>query len=396
MSWLDDVGEWLSDTGDALARTMFQGDWSSSRPPRDPIAENQMPREDPAIQSEINRLRGIASGAVKDPGAQMLEDQARRSGQQAYGLAQGLGMQNAATRQRLAQGGRGATLRELPEMRQAATIDAKQAAAAKLTEALAQRRALEEEKIQERKKQELQKEIDRASKIEQDKEATASFLSSIPIIGGPLAKLADLSDEKLKENIAPAGRDTRQFIDSLEPKRFNYKGADPRSPQLGILANDVDGDPVVNMGTREDPVLGLDRQKTRSALLASVGKLGQENRQLATALTDLDGKLKYLADQSRFELTPAAEAQKALEERRSEIIRRASNELFDRGPAAEQKRLAQKKKRDEIIRRAGMVELRKEQEREDRAFEEIMKAQENEALKSIGQGILDEKRRKGY
>ena len=92
-----------------------------------------------------------------DPGVQLLEDQARRSGQQAYGLAQGLGMQNAATRQRLAQGGRGATLRELPEMRQAATIDAKQAAAAKLTEAQAQRRALEEEKIQERKKQELQK-----------------------------------------------------------------------------------------------------------------------------------------------------------------------------------------------------------------------------------------------
>ena len=65
-----------------------------------------------------------------------------------------------------------------------------------------------------------------------------------------MAKLVAASDEKLKENIAPAGRDTRQFIDSLEPKRLNYKGADPRSPQLGILANDIDRGPVVNMGTR--------------------------------------------------------------------------------------------------------------------------------------------------
>ena len=348
MSWWDDTKEWLSDTGDALARTMFQGNWSSSSPPRDPIAADQLPREDPAIQSEINRLRGIASGAVKDPGVQMLEDQARRSGQQAYGLAQGLGMQNAATRQRLAQGGRGATLRELPEMRQAATIDAKAAAAAKLTEALAQRRTLEEEKIQERKKQELQKEIDRVSKIEQDKEAMASFFSSIPIIGDPLAKLVDLSDEKLKENIAPAGRDTRQFIDSLEPKRFNYKGADPQSPQLGILANDVARGPVVNMGTREEPILGLDQQKTRSALLASVGKLGQENRQLATALTDLDGKLKSLTGEN----LGAPQAQRGVRP----------------GPSPD----------------------------DDRIHKEIMKAQENEVLKSISQRILDEKRRKGY
>jgi hypothetical protein len=233
-------------------------------------------------------------------------------------------------------------------MRQAATIDAKQAAAANLTEALAQRRTLEEEKIQERKKQELQKEIDRVSEIEQDKEAVASFFSTIPIIGGPLAKLADLSDEKLKENIAPAGRDTRQFIDSLEPKRFNYKGADPQSPQLGILANDVARGPVVNMGTREEPILGLDQQKTRSALLASVGKLGQENRQLATALTDLDGKLKSLTGEN----LGAPQAQRGVRP----------------GPSPD----------------------------DDRIHKEIMKAQENEVLKSISQRILDEKRRKGY
>ena len=345
MSWWDDTKEWLSDTGDALGE-LVQGNWSSSSPPRDPIAENQLPREDPAIQSEINRLQGIASGAVKDPGVQMLEDQARRSGQQAYGLAQGLGMQNAATRQRLAQGGRGATLRELPEMREAATIDAKAAAAANLTEALAQRRTLEEEKIQERKKQELQKEIDRASAAEKKKESIMSFVSSFAPIALAAAPL--MSDEKLKENIAPAGRDTRQFIDSLEPKRFNYKGADPSSPQLGILANDVARGPVVNMGTREEPILGLDQQKTRSALLASVGKLGQENRQLATALTDLDGKLKSLTGEN----LGAPQAQRGVRP----------------GPSPD----------------------------DDRIHKEIMKAQENEVLKSISQGILDEKRRKGY
>ena len=29
---------------------------------------------------------------------------------------------------------------------------------------------------------------------------------------------AMFSDEKLKENIAPAGRETRKFIDSLDPR----------------------------------------------------------------------------------------------------------------------------------------------------------------------------------
>ena len=254
--------------------------------------------EHPRRAEEINRLRAIAMGTQQSPAVQMLQRQLQQGARQSYGLVQGVGMENAAAQQRLAQGARAGVMRQAPQIIAAESLAAQQQAASDLAAEESRRRMLEEEKLQDMKNKELEGEIDKVSAIESNRQAEADTLSTLTNVAGKIIG-AIFSDEKLKENIAPAGPETRQFIDSLAPKSFNYKGADPGQQQLGVLANDTSPEVVSNLGTEQDPVLGFEQQKVTPALLASVGQLGAENKRLRDAFIDLDDKLNAMTGDKR-------------------------------------------------------------------------------------------------
>ena len=220
-------------------------------------------------------------------------------------------------------------MRQAPQLLEAESLAAQQQAAAALVAEESRRRNLREEQLQDERNKELQGEIDKVSAIESNRQAEAETMSTATNIVGKIVG-AILSDENLKENIAPAGRETRQFIDSLAPKSFNYKGADPGQQQLGVLANDTSPEVVSNLGTPQAPVLGFEQQKVTPALLASVGQLGSENKRLRNAFVDLDDKLNAMTGDDRgkvqeHEMAPSGALQ-AFEGEKMPIMDRVGEE----------------------------------------------------------------------
>mgnify|MGYP003145439104 CR=1 FL=1 len=376
--------------------------------------------EHPRRAREIDRLRAIAMGNRESAGVQKLRGQLDQGARQSYGLVQGAGMENAATRERLARGAKAATLRQAPQILEAATIDARQRAAGALASEESRRRALEEEKLQEFKRQELEGEIDKVQATGENREGEEAFKSSAVETAAKVIGMI-FSDEKLKENIAPAGMETRRFIDSLAPKTFNYKGADPRDQRLGVLANDTPPGVVTNAGTREDPVLGFDNQKATSALLASVGQLGAENKNLRNALVDLDGKLNAMTGdkrgvlqehERRFEPSDEWGVLKDFEKSqfRKPVSRDTSGGLGGAGIADPALHPLSTKARGDM--RGAMQEWEMQPSGALQAFEtekmpvmgrigieeeaNILAAQEDQMLEALQQGIMNSQRRKGY
>jgi hypothetical protein len=96
---------------------------------------------------------------------------------------------------------------------------------------------------------------------------------------GTLATAAILSDKKAKNNVSDLSDDVLdEFLDSLSPKAFNYKG-DP-SPRVGVIAQDVEQSPmgktmVVEM---DGGLKGLDRDDVIGALLGAVSLLHRRQK----------------------------------------------------------------------------------------------------------------------
>jgi hypothetical protein len=370
MAWLDTL---LNPTGAAL-------DYMFDSGPESVEAKNYYvapDAADPQQAAEIDRLRAISTGGMEAPSVGMLRGQLRKGAAQSYGLAQSAGMQNAATQQRLARGARAGVMRQAPQLLEAESLAAQQQAAAALVAEESRRRNLREEQLQDERNKELQGEIDKVSAIESNRLAEAETMSTATEIVGKILG-AIFSDENLKENIAPAGRETRQFIDSLAPKSFNYKGADPGQQQLGVLANDTSPEVVSNLGTEQAPVLGFEQQKVTPALLASVGQLGAENKRLRDAFIDLDDKLNAMTGdkrgavqehERRFEFPAGHDAEKAREARRREVIRQASAQAVGEGryledledrfefSGGQSRKDALDARIDEIIRQAAAQDL---------------------------------------
>jgi hypothetical protein len=90
---------------------------------------------------------------------------------------------------------------------------------------------------------------------------------------GTIAGLAALaSDERLKENIAPAkDSEISDFLGALKPATFRYKNpAIGRGDSLGIMAQDAGKTKMGRLLVMETPVgLALDVKKTVGALLAA-------------------------------------------------------------------------------------------------------------------------------
>jgi hypothetical protein len=89
-----------------------------------------------------------------------------------------------------------------------------------------------------------------------------------------------LSDEEAKHALSGGARAADQLISSLEPERYEYREGmgQPGGQRLGVMAQDVEqGGPMgaAMVGRRPDGMRGIDRDAAISAILASVGRLGE-------------------------------------------------------------------------------------------------------------------------
>lgn len=88
---------------------------------------------------------------------------------------------------------------------------------------------------------------------------------------------AFLSDKRVKRNIAPSGDEVKKFLDSLEPKKYDYKaGKGTPGKKLGILAQDMEKSGLGKSVVKETASgKMIDNADAVSALLASVADLNK-------------------------------------------------------------------------------------------------------------------------
>jgi hypothetical protein len=89
-----------------------------------------------------------------------------------------------------------------------------------------------------------------------------------------------MSDEDAKRELGGGAEATDQLVESLEPERFQYRPGtgQPGDVRIGVMAQDVEhGGPMGRemVGRMPNGMRGLDKDRAISALLASVGRLGQ-------------------------------------------------------------------------------------------------------------------------
>lgn len=84
------------------------------------------------------------------------------------------------------------------------------------------------------------------------------------------------SDERAKQGVGDGRGAVDRLIRALEPQRFEYRdGSGPPGARLGVMAQDVQRAAPELVGRQPDGMRGLDRDAALSALLASVGRLGE-------------------------------------------------------------------------------------------------------------------------
>lgn len=105
----------------------------------------------------------------------------------------------------------------------------------------------------------------------------AQTKTGMDVLGGVGGALAFLSDKRAKRNISPSGDEVKKFLDSLEPKKYDYKkGKGTPGKKLGILAQDMEKSPLGKDVVKETAAgKMIDNADAVSALLASVADLNK-------------------------------------------------------------------------------------------------------------------------
>jgi hypothetical protein len=89
------------------------------------------------------------------------------------------------------------------------------------------------------------------------------------------AGIAGLSDERVKDDIAPAPSGMfREFLAAIEPSSFRYKGS--QKPEVGVMAQDVEKSRVGKTLVRETPAgKAIDIPRTATAMLAALSDVNR-------------------------------------------------------------------------------------------------------------------------
>ena len=113
------------------------------------------------------------------------------------------------------------------------------------------------------------------AEVRREKAIVAKQQASSSGIGGALMTALGLfSDKDLKKNIKPGGRRTREFLDGLDAKEFEYKNGG--GVRLGILAQDVNKSKEgQNMTRKVGDSLAIDIPSTTGPVLASLADLNE-------------------------------------------------------------------------------------------------------------------------
>ena len=227
----------------------------------DPMAQQR--------QEEISRLQSIGRGQIDDQSVTGMQQALARGGKQAYGLGQASPFSSAGARGRMARGGQLAISREAPQLVQAQRLQSQQSAREMAADQLAQAQAIEQQRLEAIQDDVVDAEVRREKAIVAKQQAASSG------IGGTLMTALGLfSDKDLKKNIKPGGRRTREFLDGLAAKEFEYKNGG--GVRLGILAQDVNKSKEgQNMTRKVGDSLAIDIPSTTGPVLASLADLNE-------------------------------------------------------------------------------------------------------------------------
>jgi hypothetical protein len=87
-----------------------------------------------------------------------------------------------------------------------------------------------------------------------------------------------LSDKRSKQNVAPADREIRGFMDAIHPEKYAYR-SDPEITHYGVMAQDMEHSPVGRTAVREiDGYKRIDPNEAQTITLAALANL---NKRLA-------------------------------------------------------------------------------------------------------------------
>ncbi len=116
--------------------------------------------------------------------------------------------------------------------------------------------------------------------------AGGSTLGRVAQVAGPIIAAMAMSDERAKTDIADAGEDIDQMLDSLRAKSYTYKDQERhgKGPRAGVMVQDLAkskaGSALVVDMPNDPGLQGFDINKAVSAALASSARLNERMRKL--------------------------------------------------------------------------------------------------------------------
>lgn len=225
-------------------------------------------------QREITRLEDIAGGRKEDPSVIGMQQALAKAGKQAYGLGQAAPMASAGARGRMARGGQLAIGREAPQLVQAQRLQRQQAAQQMAADQTAQAQAIEQQRLEAIQDDVVDAQVRREKAIQARQQAASAGIG-----GAAMTMLGLFSDKDLKKNIKPGGEKTREFLDALSAKEFEFK--DGGGVKIGVLAQDVNKSKQGKGMTRKiGDSLAIDIPSTTGPVLAALADLNERLNKL--------------------------------------------------------------------------------------------------------------------
>jgi len=117
-----------------------------------------------------------------------------------------------------------------------------------------------------------------ASNNQSGAQITGSLIQAGGSVGAALA-----SDERLKKDVKPAGRDVRAFLDALDAESYRYKnpGRDGKGEKVGVMAQDLEKTKSGKSMVEDTPDgKHVNFQRGLAVILAAVADLNKRTKQL--------------------------------------------------------------------------------------------------------------------
>ena len=272
--------DWLANPS-GMVKEKFFGTYDKILPQSAYVAPEQRYQEQ--AEDQLGRLYDISRGYTEDPSVQRMKQQFALAGQQAYGEAISAPIKSAATKARMARGAKQAIRQDAPMLLEAQRIESQRAAQEELIRQRMHQQDMEQRRMEFEKQKAVEADIGAKDQMQAAREAQdAASTSAGQVIMQAIASAsgkAGPSDRKVKKDIKPGGKRTREFLESLSAKEFKFK--DGGGLTIGIMAQDAqksrDGREMVE---DIDDTLHINSVKATGPMLAALSDLHERIKKL--------------------------------------------------------------------------------------------------------------------